>query len=291
MLVQDCNFFPGRGFYYDEENDPLSVHLCNLNGEKWNKIRKKITPLFTSGKMKTMFYTLLKCSDDIENIIQESIDKNEAIDTRDIFEKLTINNIGSCVFGLNCNTFKNSDSEFQQYGTMLFNSNMSHASKLLLAIRFSWVVKLLRIPAIQREISEFFINVLRQTMDKREKSNENRKDFIDLIIRLKNNQNIDDASMESIAEDDEAFTFNELVAHAFVFFAAGFESSATTINYALFELAQHQTIQNRVRDEILSVLSKYDCQISYDAVQEMTYLEQIISGKYLSKIIHLFKLL
>jgi cytochrome P450 family 6 len=48
------------------------------------------------------------------------------------------------------------------------------------------------------------------------------------------------------------------VAEAFVFLFAGYETSASTMSFALYELALHPEIQHSLRAEILQVLSEQD---------------------------------
>lgn len=71
----------------------------------------------------------------------------------------------------------------------------------------------------------------------------------------------------------------EAAAQAYVFFLAGFETSSTTATYCLYELAQYQDIQNKVCKEIDETLKKYG-ELTYNAVNEMTYLHKIINGNY-----------
>lgn len=62
-----------------------------------------------------------------------------------------------------------------------------------------------------------------------------------------------------------------------VFFAAGFETSSTTMSNAIYEMAQNQAIQDKVREEIREVLSGSDT-ILYDDLKKMKYLDQIVRG-------------
>lgn len=47
---------------------------------------------------------------------------------------------------------------------------------------------------------------------------------------------------------------------------------------ALFELAYRQEIQDKLRKEITDVLKRHNDEITYDAINEMIYLDQVVNG-------------
>ena len=65
---------------------------------------------------------------------------------------------------------------------------------------------------------------------------------------------------------------------AFHFLSAGFETSGSTMSYVLYELALHPEIQNRLRAEIMRVLNKHNGRVTYDGIQDMAYLDMVVSG-------------
>jgi cytochrome P450 len=69
------------------------------------------------------------------------------------------------------------------------------------------------------------------------------------------------------------------VAQAFTFLVAGYETSGTALSYALYELALHPEIQQSLRAEILEVMSKHDGKVTYEGIQDMSYLDRVVSGE------------
>lgn len=54
------------------------------------------------------------------------------------------------------------------------------------------------------------------------------------------------------------------------------------MNFALYELSQHPDLQERLRTEIKEVLRESNGEITYDNIKQMTYLQQVLDGKYLT---------
>lgn len=49
--------------------------------------------------------------------------------------------------------------------------------------------------------------------------------------------------------------------------------------YTLFELSQNQAVQDKARDNVRKVLAKYEGSFTYEAMMEMTYIDNCVSGK------------
>jgi cytochrome P450 family 6 len=269
IMVKDFNCFVDRGVYSNGKVDPLSANLFFLEGQKWRDLRAKLTPTFTSGKLKMMFHTILAVGQELDKHLLPMADKCLDVDIRDILGCFMTDIIGSCAFGIDCNSLENPNSKFRVMGKQMINFPKPQALKIFFAMMFRETARKLNVRFNSREVSDFFMDVVRETIDYRERTKERRKDFMQLLLDLK-----DDPTMSP----SDRLSFEEIAAQAFVFFFAGFETSATTMTYALHLLAQNPEIQARGREEVKRTLEKYDGQFTYDGVMEMTMIENIIKG-------------
>lgn len=275
ILIKDFNKFPNRGTYYNEKDDPLSAHLFNVEATKWRDLRSKLTPAFTSGKMKLMFPIIVSVVEKLVNCINRTIELDNEIEIRDIFGRFTTDVIGNCAFGIECNSLKDPNTPFRLMGKKLFDEPKLTATHRIVIKLCHKLAKFFRIRGHYKDVTDFFYNVVRETVEYRLKNNIHRNDFMDLLIQLK--------SDESINENDEnktdKLTLTEIAAQAFVFFMAGFETTSMALSYAFYELAQEENlkIQEKARNEIERVLEKHDGHLSYESLADMQYLDQILN--------------
>ncbi|KAF2878723.1 hypothetical protein ILUMI_27439 [Ignelater luminosus] len=99
ILSKDFDHFVDRGIYYNEKDDALSGNLFTIEGTKWKNLRAKITPTFTSGKMKMMFQILVESGSHMKDAIDIMRSKDSAINIKDTLSRFTMNTIGSYAFG------------------------------------------------------------------------------------------------------------------------------------------------------------------------------------------------
>lgn len=272
VFVTDFEHFHSRGSYVNEDGDPLTAHLANLEGEKWRKMRKKLTPTFTSGKMKLMHSTFQQVVDQFNEHLHRVLRvlrgdaEVKALFTTDI--------IGNVAFGLECNSMKDQNCDFLKYSRKVFHlTPLQFFKNRLFIMTFPRLAKALNIPVFKKDLSHFFLSTIRQTINHREENNFQRNDFLELLMQIKRT-----GKLEGDTAEVGKLSFEQLAAQMFVFFVAGFETSSSTMTFAAYELALNQKIQQRARDEIKAVLKRHDGVMSYEAAMEMTYLDQVIKG-------------
>lgn len=68
-----------------------------------------------------------------------------------------------------------------------------------------------------------------------------------------------------------------MVSQAVTFFTAGYETTGNLISFTLYELSLHPDIQERAREEVMQKI-KLHGDITYEAIQEMKYLNMVVAG-------------
>lgn len=105
---------------------------------------------------------------------------------RDLTAKFTTDVIGTCAFGLECNSLKNSQSEFRRMGCAVLNSSPSLALAKTVRVFFPKLFKALKLRTFPIEVQKFFIGIVKQTINFRNANGVRRNDFIQLLLELKN---------------------------------------------------------------------------------------------------------
>ena len=183
VLIKDFNVFPDRGLYVNPKVDPLNQHLVNLEHDRWRPLRNKLSPVFTSGKLKEMFYLMVDCLELFEKRLEKMAEKGESVECRELSAKFTTQSIGVCAFGLDTNAIDDENSEFRKFGRALFASDFMNVCRRLLQEFAPKLYEMLG-PYKYNHAMKFFVESMKQTMEYRRKSKIRRNDFVDLLMDL-----------------------------------------------------------------------------------------------------------
>lgn len=194
--------------------------------------------------------------------------------------------LGNTAFGVDCNSLKRPEEEFHKLGSKFFDGSLRNELATSLGVLTPNIFKLFKIKLVDPAISSYFISLLQETIYQRKAHNIDKKDMLGLIIQLmEKNSNDEDNKINNndfvpVKSDFGPINFNELAAQAFIFFIGGYETTSVLLTYTLYELVLNEEIQNKVRKEIEEVVEKHEGNITYQALQDMQYLDCVIKGKF-----------
>lgn len=274
IMIKEFNNFTDRGMFVNEKDEPLTGHLFAMKGEKWRFLRNRLSPVFTSGKIKSMYHTISDKGDNLINAI-EVASKSGSIDVKNVTNRFTVDVVSSVAFGMEANTLNNEHLEILQIMKQVSGEEAPPVIIFLLLFAFPNVAKFLKICQFRASVTKFFNEVLGGNILEREKSGVVRNDFVNMLVQLKTKGYIEG---EVSTAEARKLTLDECVAQGFVFFLAGSDTTSVAISYAITELALNTDIQDRLRKEILEMSAAEKRKLTYDNINEMTYLNQVING-------------
>lgn len=266
ILVSDFDSFCDRGIFCDEENDPVSAHLFALSGSRWKSMRSKFSPMFTMSKLKLMFGQLSEQSDKLQQFIDKKLDHSNEIKLKDLATGFTVNVIASTCFGMEVDALKEPQHKFREVGKRFFATTLRNGAVNLAFLLFPSLMAFFKFHLIHKESEEYLVGTLSEIIRYREENQISRNDFVETLIKLRN----------SVAENEERLSIELCTAHAFAFYTGGTETTASTISFCIFELANNQTLQRKVQEEIDQVMEANSGKLSYESLAEMKLLQKCV---------------
>lgn len=282
ILITDFSSFHNRSSTANEEVDPMAANMLLQNDEKWKTARTQLSPAFSSGKLKAMFGAIIGATESLNEFIGQYADyQTKPVEIREVFARYATNVIASIAFGIEIDCIKNPNSEFRTYGKRIFEMKFINALRSMCIFFVPSLSRLLRVRFTDKDVGDFMINIVKENSKYREENNIVRKDFFQMLMQLRNTGKIKenddhDWSIKS-TNIKKSLSLEEISAQAFLFFAASYESSSSTMSFCMYELATNADTQQKAYEEIVSVLERHNGQLTYESVGEMKYLDNCIN--------------
>lgn len=272
IMVEDFVQFSSRFETTDPECDPMgSQNLFFAKHEPWRETHKIFAPFFAVGKVRQMYGLLEHIGLQLEEHMELQLAGRQSmeLEVKQLCALFTTDIIASLAFGLEAHSLQNPEAEFRR---MCIEVNDPRPKRLLHLFTMFFFPRLSR--RVRTHLySEEYERFMRKSMDfvlaQREESGEKRHDLIDIFLQLKRTE-----PPNSIIHRPDFF-----VAQAAFLLLAGFDTSSSTITFALYELAKSPEIQQRLREELREALrSSRDLgqQLSCDNVNGLAYLRQVV---------------
>ncbi|CAO2630630.1 Cytochrome P450 3A1 [Lemmus lemmus] len=221
----------------------MSNAIAIAKDEEWKRIRAVLSPTFSSGKLKEMFPIIEQYGDTLVKYLKREAEKGKPLNMKEVFGAYVMDVIMSTAFGVNVDSLNNPKDPF--------------------------VEKMLNISMFPKDSIEFFKKIVGRVKENRLASNrKHRVDFLQLMMNTQNNS--------KDKESHKALTDMEIIAQSINFIFAGYETTSSTLAFALHSLATHPDIQKKLQEEIDMALPN-KAPLNNDKVMEMEYLDMVLN--------------
>ncbi|BFZ10433.1 hypothetical protein BsWGS_13472 [Bradybaena similaris] len=276
IFVKDFNNFVDRFVTGDGKLEQRIVKkgVFFADGTDWKRIRRIMSPTFTSGKLKLLTHYMNLTAQRLGDNLRRLATSGTPVEAKKVFGAFTLDVICGTAFGLDTNSLQNYEGQFIQHAKSLLIFGKSTKIILGLAGSFPILASLFQFLGHGffngNDITFFKKNII-SLIQERKAHPERQKvmDFLQLLL---------EAEADDVDEfvGDKKLTTEEIAAQGIIFIIAGYETTSTTLQYLSYELAKNPEVQRNVRQEIAEVLGD-STEPDYDKCKNLKYTEAAIS--------------
>ena len=262
--------------------------MPNLEGEEWKEVRSTFTPIFTSGKIKAMIIFMQEACNLLMKSLDEVADNEEEFELKEMLGKYSMETIASCAFGVDAQSFSDSQSQFVKHAKSMFDQTLGDLIKIMTTMVPGGLhlLSFLKLPVSRYNDIEFFYKVVKSTLKHRKGTSERRNDLIDMMLdAIKGDLEEDTLEEEDQFEKDAKLNHRSkklldelaVVANAIGILAAGYDTTGSTLAFALYELSKNPDVLAKIRTELEEITDGVrEKEFNYEDLKRMDYLEQVI---------------
>ncbi|KAI8879153.1 cytochrome P450 [Backusella circina FSU 941] len=244
-------------------------NIALLNGEHWKTQRKIANPAFHRSMPVHMFGKLT------QDLFGEMEKMETTVEVTDLMERWTLEAIGKAGFDFDFNAIKDRDNDWVRIYNNIKNGIADPLFFMFPILEANFLFMFPKRKQLHKDLEQF-LGMMRSIIeDKRRKieSGENQNENLE-----ENEKDLLTLMLESEMKGEGKMTNEELEANLCVFFLAGHDTTANALSFAIYYLAENPEIQQRAREEAISILgdNHEDNLPTVEDTKQMEYINQIM---------------
>ena len=236
------------------------IGVFSAEGEQW-KVHRKITAEALSLKNVRAYFPIIKQM--TERLLVRWEDK-DLVDVQKEMILYTVDITTNIAFGHDSNTLASSDDMIQDHLKKIFpmiNKRMTSPIPLWRYIKSEKDKELdLALRALQEKVDEY-IQVAKDALKQTPELKEQPANFLQAMLVEK--------------EKHDNFSDQEIFGNVFTMLLAGEDTTSNSIAWAIFYLAQHPEIVDKVREEVSAFVNDKGVIDSVEKLDNLEYTEQV----------------
>ncbi|GBP46136.1 Cytochrome P450 6k1 [Eumeta japonica] len=274
VLVKDADVFRNR-YLGSGTSDPIgSLNIFTVNDPLWSALRRRLNAAFTAAKLRAVRPLVAEKTDDLIERIRVNYldgDNRDTLDLKDLFADYTTDIISTAAFGLEGHATRTGDSPMRAVTRDISTFKLSRTIAWINIFFAPYMADFFRCTFYPKETTDFFRKVFSRVVEQRGgweagARETEKRDLIDILLRLRQEG---DADGHEVTED-------MVVAQAAILLHGGFETTAATLAFMVYELAYNAQVQTKLYNELNEGKPKADGVLDSINVSECTYLSCVI---------------
>jgi len=233
--------------------------VFNAEGEQWKRLRKPTAEALNLRKTKAFYPIIGRKAQQLIERWNDYASHDQTIDVTKEIMRFTIDVTTAVAFGYPLDTLGGQDDVFQQHLELIFpmvNQRMSAAIPWWRWIKTGKDKKLDEALKAIQALIHTFIEEARDRLEQQPERKEHPANFLEALL---------------VEQKQEGFSEQEIYSTIFTLLLAGEDTTANSISWAIYFLARHPEIVEKVRAEALAVYSHQNVPDSTGQLDQLEY--------------------
>ncbi|EDV24422.1 uncharacterized protein TRIADDRAFT_56203 [Trichoplax adhaerens] len=238
--------------------------ILRIADEPWKRIRTTMVGSFSVAKLKCMQNLISDSCRILMARFEESFYESKKIALIKPCEHFSMHILLAVAFGIEFESVKDERKITEAVNILFSNTPVGLRVVMMLSMRAWEALERLMGGNFQSSIDyleKIVMNVIKDRRNNIKLKKPCRQDILQLLIE---------------AGDKGKLTDEEIVAQVFFLMAGGYQTTATTLMFALYSIATNSNVQEKLYDEIQAKYDNSNCQVDYNFVSELPYLGMVI---------------
>nr|QPF77618.1 cytochrome P450 monooxygenase CYP324A39 [Ostrinia furnacalis] len=271
VLVKDSDYFRDRFLGTGTtKGDPIGgLSLVLANDPLWSSLRRHVTPVFTSAKLKGMHTLNLVKSKELVQRIDRELAQKKDIEIRSVYSDFTTDITSIFGFGVDSNATLTGEGLMRTITLNFMEYDLFRSFSWYSIFFFPTLVNIFRFKLFPRHTTRYFKKMFRSLLAQRGGyAGTEHHDLFGALLKMKHQADLKGEAMDE----------NLVLAQALTFVQAGFDTSAVMLTYITYELAFQPEIQDKLYNELLEARQRNDGNdLDGNILSELTYMNCVIN--------------
>ena len=255
--------------------------LLQLRDEQWRRVRRILTPTFSSRKLKMMSPLIQESCERLRNKMAAVSDSDRSVDVWEWFGMFTMEVILATAFSRDISSASGKDNPLVKAAAAIFQTGRSTGNNLagerliMMLSHFPWSVPILRYLARKTSgargwdyLEETALKLIEDRRNTMATTGSAAQDLLQLML---------EAHDESTETKSSGYLSNEeIVATVTTILLAGYETTSNALSYTAYLLALNPTIQDKLIKEINDYYEVNPDSSLYDAAENIEYVTMVL---------------
>ncbi|KAH9628325.1 hypothetical protein HF086_018257 [Spodoptera exigua] len=184
IMIKDFEVFTDRGVDFSKQG--LGQNLFHADGETWTALRNRFSPIFTTGKLKNMFYLMNEGADSFVDYVSTECQSRQEFEVHLLLQSYTVSTISACAFGVSYDSLQD-----KMEALKLVDQVISSPSYIVeLDMMYPGLLRSLNLSLFPKVVMKFFENLVDNIITQRNGKPSGRNDFMDLILELREKKEV-----------------------------------------------------------------------------------------------------